>query len=178
MAEQEIEHVQGEELTQEEPSEDTVDIGGANDSASTDDHTAGTREEFWKKQSREWERKAKASRKDAEKAADLEAAKSEMESKLEQQTQALEQANKELETLKAANAVSEEKGVPVSLLKGETREEMEASADDILKFVAAQKPKFPEDKGGSAGSSKSNVSSIKDPVARIKARAEQIQSQS
>lgn len=38
--------------------------------------------------------------KDAEKAADSEAAKSEMENKLEQQTQALEQANKELETLK------------------------------------------------------------------------------
>ena len=52
--------------------------------------------------------------------------------------------------------VSDETGVPRSLLKGETEEELMASAEAVKAYAGAQAPKppeYPEDKGGAANPS-------------------------
>ena len=73
-------------------------------------------------------------------------------------------AQSELETLRAQIAhrdlvdkVSAETGVPGSLLKGETEEELTASAEAVAAFANAKamastpaEPTYPEDKGGGA----------------------------
>lgn len=169
MAEQEMEQAQGIEQTE---------LAEEEEAAIEQEPAAGTSID-WKHESRKWERRAKASKKEADRADELEVAKSEVESELEQKSKELESKTRELDRLKAANAVSEAKGVPVSLLIGETQEEMEASADEIIKFAESRMPSFPQDTGGSApgGKPTPDPSAIKDPEARIAARVEQIKSQ-
>lgn len=171
MAEQEMEQEEGIEQAGQESE-------ALDEEPAIEQEPESSSETDWKHESRKWERRAKASKKEADRATDLEAAKSEVEAELEQKAKELEAKTRELDRLKAASAVSEAKGVPASLLKGETQEEMEASADELLKFIESKKPKFPEDKGGSAGGVKTDPSEIKDQRVRLQARVQQIKSQS
>lgn len=74
--------------------------------------------------------------------------------------------------------VSADTGVPGSLLKGETEEELVASAEAVKAYAGAQAPKppaYPQDKGGGANPSpitRDQIESIKDPVERVRTRAQ------
>ncbi len=70
---------------------------------------------------------------------------------------ARDKANAEVESLRAQIAhrdlvdkISDATGVPRSLLKGETEDELNASAEAVKAYASAQAPapKYPEDKGG------------------------------
>lgn len=69
-------------------------------------------------------------------------------------------------------------GVPSALLKGETEEELMASAEAVKAYVGAQVPEppaYPQDKGGGANPSpitRDQIESIKDPVERVRVRAQ------
>lgn len=82
-----------------------------------------------------------------------EASKSEMEKLMDRASK----AESELEAMRTEKArrdlldkVSKETGVPAELLKGDTEEELAASAQQIAEFVKANEPGVPEDKGGAA----------------------------
>ena len=93
-------------------------------------------------------------------------------------------ATAEVESLRAAIAhrdlvdkVADATGVPRSLLKGETEEELTASAEAVRAFVSAQTPSYPEDKGGGANPSpitKEQIEGIKDPEERVRVRAQHL----
>ena len=73
--------------------------------------------------------------------------------------------------------VSDETGVPRSLLKGATEEELVASAEAVKAYASAQAPapKYPEDKGGGTVPSpitREQIEAIKDPVERVRVRSE------
>lgn len=123
------------------------------------------------KHSREWEKRAKANKK----ALDAALADDTTANDLTEQVDALkaELAQKDIELLRAS--VASETGVPVSLLVGTTADELKASADAVLEFAKVNRSTYPVDKGGAAGStpvSRESIESIKDPLARIRARAE------
>lgn len=119
----------------------------------------------WKAQARKWEAQAKRDH-DALKAAEADARAQ------------LALKDGEIERLQAVSAIAQAKGVPAALLKGDTPEELEASADALLEFADARRAPFPADRGGSAAGSPAppDPSTIKDPEARIAARAELIRS--
>ena len=74
--------------------------------------------------------------------------------------------------------VSQATGVPGSLLKGETEDELTASAEAVKAYAGAQTPKppaYPEDKGGGANPkpiTKEQIEAITDPVERVRIRAQ------
>ena len=73
--------------------------------------------------------------------------------------------------------VSDATGVPRGLLKGETEEELTASAEAVKAFVGSQQPSYPEDKGGGASPSpmtREQIDSIKDPQERVRVRAQHL----
>lgn len=76
--------------------------------------------------------------------------------------------------------VSQATGVPGSLLKGDTEEELTASAEAVKAYVGSQAPKppaYPQDKGGGANPSpitRDQIESIKDPMERVITRARHI----
>gem|GEM_PF-72687 len=76
-----------------------------------------------------------------------------------------------------AAKVSAATGVPASLIQGATEAEMQASADAIASFAKAAKPNVPSDKGGAANQhaiTPEGIEGIKDPVARVRARAQNL----
>lgn len=107
-----------------------------------------------------------------------EAAKSE----LDKAREAAEKATAELEAMKADAAhrglvdkVSSETGIPGNLLHGDSEDELRASAEALSAFVESRKPTPPLDKGGAPAPpgavTRDSIEKIKDPVARVKARA-------
>lgn len=73
--------------------------------------------------------------------------------------------------------VSAATGVPGSLLKGETEDELTASAEAVKAYAGSQAPAYPQDKGGGASPSpitRDQIESIKDPVERVRVRAQHI----
>ena len=136
----------------------------------------------WKAEARKWEDRAKENLKKAK-------AYDEALKERQKQEPTLQALQNEVETLKAANeaakaeaerlamlnVVSSATGVPVNLIHGKTEEEMTTSANSVLEFAKTNAPKMPEDKGGGASSkalSAEDINKIKDPVARVRARAE------
>ncbi|MBR3318760.1 MAG: hypothetical protein IKG21_13170 [Atopobiaceae bacterium] len=101
---------------------------------------------------------------------------------------ARDKATAEVESLKAQIAhrdlvdkVADATGVPRSLLKGETEDELNASAEAIKAYAGTHaapqqpQPTYPQDKGGGTSPSpitKEQIESIKDPVERVKLRAQ------
>lgn len=96
-------------------------------------------------------------------------------------------ATAEVESLRAAIAhrdlvdrVSDATGVPRSLLKGETEEELTASAEAVKAYASAQAPEqpaYPEDKGGAANPSpltKEQILAEPDRDKRLKLIAENL----
>lgn len=134
----------------------------------------------WKAQARKWEERAKANKDKA----DLWDAQQQavptveaLQAQIDEMRQAQAQAEKAAERTRALMEVSQATGVPADLLKGETAEELAASAQLVNDFVARKQPGYPSDKGGGsngAAVTRESIESIKDPAARIKARAEHI----
>lgn len=139
--------------------------------------------EKWKGYAKTWEKRAKERDREIKKLKDAQGAekqpgnvdpiKSEMDAlKAELENMKAEKAHAELVAKIAA-----EKGVPATLLHGDDEEALKASADAISDYVSKQVPGYPKDKGG-AGSAKpmtrEQIEAIKDPVARVRARAENI----
>lgn len=82
----------------------------------------------------------------------------------------------ELEHVRLVARVSQETGVPASLIHGDTAEDMAASAKAVSEYAASVAvPGYPADKGGSTpGGSHvgvSEIEAIKDPVERVRMRA-------
>lgn len=69
-----------------------------------------------------------------------EASKSEAQ-KLQERAEAAERRALEAETRSMRSEIAREKGVPASSLRGSTREEMEASADELIKWRDEHAPK-------------------------------------
>lgn len=137
----------------------------------------------WKSAARKWEERSKANK----------ARVDELSAKLEEQSAAAadlaaareraERAEHELEEMRAANEraalvakVADAHGVPAALIHGDSAEELEQSAAALERYVASQRPGYPSDKGAAATASPTldYIESIKDPVARVRARAEHI----
>lgn len=115
------------------------------------------------------------------KAAEWDKAQEAAKTELERANERAAKAEKALADAQAAMAhtelvakVSQETGVPASLLHGATEEELTASASAISDYVKASAPGYPRDKGGAAGGHAVTVESIeaiKNPVERVRARA-------
>lgn len=103
------------------------------------------KETDWKAEARKWESRAKenlaaakANEDAAKRLAEIEEAQKTEAQKAQERLDAAEKRAVELE-LKAARAeVAAAKGVPVELLSGSTREELEAAADALIAFKGAQ----------------------------------------
>lgn len=83
----------------------------------------------------------------------------------------------QIEHMRLVERVHVATGVPSALLKGETEEELTASAEAVKAYAGAQAPAYPEDKGGGASPSpmtREQIESIKDPAERVMMRARHI----
>lgn len=135
----------------------------------------------WKAQARKWERQAKANKAKA----DMWDARAKDEPTVESLQEQIDGLRAEAEAARAESAriaavarVSQETGVPSSLIQGDDEDAMKASAEAIAAFAKAQAPGYPADKGGApqAGeASVESIESIKDPAERIRARARNIE---
>ena len=86
---------------------------------------------------------------------------------------AKEAAEKKLERMSLVQKVASKHKVPSALLKGDTEEELEASAKALLEFAGSVPPQIPPDQGGAgktAPITKESLKDIKNPIERIKAR--------
>lgn len=111
----------------------------------------------WKAMARKHEAQAKANADKAKRLDDLEEAN---KTELEKANARAEAAEKALadkaaadETSKLRDEIAKEKGVAASVLRGSTREELEAHADELVSAFKVEKPKAPPAAGqGNAGS--------------------------
>ena len=134
----------------------------------------------WKGYAKTWEKRAKERDREIKKLKDVQGG-AEPDGTLKDELDALKAKLESMEAEKARAEliakVAEEKGVPASLLHGEDEDALKASADAIAAYVSQQAPGYPSDKGG-AGKPKpmtrEAIEGIKDPVARVRARAENI----
>lgn len=135
----------------------------------------------WKTEARKWEKRSKENEAKAKKWDEAQAqaptleALQEQVAKLQSEAQAAKE-NAAYQTLLAN--VSAATGIPAALLKGQTEEELTQSANALKAFVNKNTNGFPEDKGGGANAApmtKADIDKIKDPIARIRARAENIE---
>lgn len=105
-----------------------------------------------------------------------EAAKSELERAEERASRAeraLAEAQERAEHAALVAKVSEETGVPASLLHGSTEEELASSARAVSDYARSRA--YPQDKGGSPAGrepvSVQSIESIRNPVERVRQRA-------
>lgn len=107
-------------------------------------HQAEGKEIDWKGEARKWEDRAKANAEKAKKLDEIEQAnKSELEKAQERAAKAEAEAKAaKAEALRADVAAS--KGVPMRLVFGETRADMEASADEAIAWRSSAEPKTPK----------------------------------
>ena len=132
----------------------------------------------WQAEARKWERRAKDNK---AKADDFDRLKEESDAAAAKAREALASAEAERDQLRASleraslvARVSQETGVPTSLLHGDDEQAMRAEAEAINAFAASAAPGYPIDKGGSSGGSpvtRQSIEAIRDPVARVRARA-------
>ena len=91
----------------------------------------------WKVEARKWEQRAKENSKAAERLAEIEEASKTAEQKAAERLAALEKENAGLKASQLRADVAGEKGLPAKLakfLQGSTREELEASAAELLEL--------------------------------------------
>ena len=119
---------------------------GAPEAKDTPNPEAPAKEDIdWKVESRKWEQRAKdnlaaakANEDAAKRLAEIEESQKTEAQKAQERFEAAEKRAAELE-LKATRAeVAADKGVPVSLLSGSTKEEIEASAEALIAFRGEQ----------------------------------------
>lgn len=163
--------------TQAAETEPTAEQPTAEDTGATAPATDAT---DWKAQARKWQARAKANKEKADRwdeyesngNAELQRAKDELETARREVSELRESA----ERSKTLLDVSQETGVPAALLKGETADELRESAKAISAFAASRQTRYPQDKGGAGGNGSqvtvASIEAIKDPVARVRARAQ------
>lgn len=115
----------------------------------TTDPQAPAEEIDWKAESRKWEARAKenlATAKANEAAAKrLTQIEESQKTEAQRQQDALAQAQRELaeeRTARVRAEVAADKGVPAGLLTGSSREELEASAEELIRFRGEQKQRI------------------------------------
>lgn len=118
--------------------------------------------------------KAKAS--EAEGAAEAVAKAAEADERAAKARAEADATKAELEHVRLVARVSQETGVPASLIHGDTAEDMAASAKAVSDYASrVARPGYPADKGGStpggAHVGVSEIEAIKDPVERVRMRA-------
>lgn len=112
----------------------------------------------WKAEARKWEARAK-----------------ENKAKADETNDRVSAVEAELEKTKLVMQISRETGVPPELIHGDTADELAASAKAASEWAASMAPGYPSDKGGSATAptvTRESIEQIKDPIERIRARAE------
>jgi len=121
-----------------------------------------------------------------EKAHRLDQIEEESKSELQKATERADSLTAELEALKAANAerelkdkVSAETGVPASLLRGSSEEDLRAQAAAIQGYAQTQRSGYPKVKDGGEAKTptltKADILSIKNEKERLKAIEENIE---
>lgn len=134
----------------------------------------------WKAKARKWEKLAKANKEKADKWDAQAQAAPTVESLQQQMDELRAEADRQRESAERERArykVSQETGVPAALIQGDDEEAMAASAAAVAEFAKAHAPSYPEDKGAGAQHapvSRESIEQIKDPVARVNARAQHI----
>ena len=126
---------------------------------------APAQETDWKAMARKWEAQAKANKTAAEKLAELEEANKTAEQKAAERLAAAEKRAAELEDKALRAEVAAEKGVPAKFLTGSTREELEASADELIAFRGEQKPSAPKPDPSQGAKGKQGAGSTADQFA-------------
>lgn len=120
-----------------------------------------------------------------EKAQKLDQIEEQSKSELQKATEKADSLQTELESLKAANKerelkekIAAETGVPASLLRGSSEEDLKAQAEAIMGFAKANKPAYPNVKDSGEvippTLSKEEILSIKDEKKRLQAIKENI----
>jgi hypothetical protein len=110
----------------------------------------------WKAEARKWESRAKENSSAAQRLAEIEEAKKTDEQKVADRIAAAEKRAADLEVKATRAEVAAAKGIPVELLHGSTKEELEAAADALIAFKGHQQPEpapekktyFVPDEGG------------------------------
>lgn len=104
----------------------------------------------WKSEARKWEQRAKANKAEADanreaaaRLAEIEEAQKSAEQKQQEALAAAQAEVAELRSVALRAEVAAAKGVPVGLLTGATREELEAAADALIEFRGPQEPARP-----------------------------------
>lgn len=134
----------------------------------------------WKALARKWEKQAKANKEKADKWDAQAQAAPTVESLQQQMDELRAEADRQRESAERERArykVSQETGVPAALIQGDDEEAMAASAAAVAEFAKSQAPSYPADKGAGAQHapvSRESIEQIKDPVARVNARAQHI----
>jgi hypothetical protein len=105
---------------------------------------APAQETDWKAEARKWEERAKANKTAAEKLAEIEEASKTADQKAAERLELAEKRAVELEQKADRAEVAAEKGVPIGLIHGSTRVEMEAAADALIEFRGANTPGAPK----------------------------------
>lgn len=95
---------------------------------------APAQETDWKAEARKWEDRAKANKSAAEKLAEIEEASKTADQKAAERLALAEKRAVDLEQKADRAEVAAEKGVPIGLIHGSTRAEMEAAADALITF--------------------------------------------
>lgn len=91
----------------------------------------------WKAEARKWEERAKANKSAAEKLAEIEESSKTADQKAAERLELAEKRAVELEQKADRAEVAAEKGVPIGLIHGSNRAEMEAAADALIAFRGA-----------------------------------------
>lgn len=132
----------------------------------------------WKKEARKWEKLAKANKDKADRLDAIEAQAptiEAMQARVKQLEDDAERMREDARRARLAASVSEETGVPASLLHGDSEDDLRASAKAVADFVAKSAPGYPPDKGGAAGAgnvSRESIEKIKNPAERVMMRAQ------
>ena len=129
----------------------------------------------WKAEARKWEERAKANKAKADKWDEQEAQAPTVESlkqRLDEMERESQRAKDEAARTAALMQVSQETGVPASLIHGGTEQEMRESAQAVSDYAKQLSPGYPSDKGGSnpggSGITREQIEQVKDPIARVR----------
>lgn len=112
---------------------------------------APAQETDWKAEARKWEDRAKANKSAAEKLAEIEEASKTADQKAAERLELAEKRAVELEQKADRAEVAAEKGVPIGLIHGSNRAEMEASAEALIAYRGTPTTPRPDPSQGAKG---------------------------
>lgn len=129
----------------------TAETAATTETTTTEPEPA--QEPDWKAEARKWEERAKANKTAAERLAEIEEANKTEAQKAAERLAALERENETLKTSSLRAEVAAAKGVPLALLTGASREELEAQAEALIAYRGEKKPAVDPALGREAGPS-------------------------